>query len=110
MVTGPDVRALVVAQRSHQPSGQGQQGSGVQDGMVNRDLVTLQDAGQNLAAEGKAIGAVQFPAPLLLDIGDELGCLVVNRGEGGLYAQREPVHLHGDDAEAVFQELDERQK
>ena len=59
VVTGPDIKALKMAQRAYQPFGQRQQGCGVHYGVRDDDLIPFQNSGQNLAPEGQTVGAVE---------------------------------------------------
>ena len=52
MVAGPDIGALVVAERADEPFRERKQRCRVQDGVVDGDLVPFQHAGKDLAAEG----------------------------------------------------------
>ena len=48
--------------------------------------------------------------PLFFYISDDLHRLVVNRSETRKGAQREAIHLHGNDVEIVFQQVNQRQE
>ena len=103
MITGPDIGALVVAKRPNQPPGQRQQRRRIQDGVVDDNFVTLQYAGQDLSPKRKAIGTVQMAAESFFGISNHLHRLFVDGGESRMNAQRETIHLGGNDPELVLQ-------
>ena len=110
MVAGPDVGALVVAQWAHEPFRERQQGRRIHYGVVDGNLVAFHDAGEDLPAEGQAVGAVQAAAVLLFHMGNDLRRLVVDGGETREGSEGETIDLGGDDAELVFQQADEGQE
>ena len=110
MVAGPDVGALVVAQWAHEPFRERQQGRRIHYGVVDGDLVAFQHTGENLSAEGQAVGAVQVATVLLFHMGNDLRRLVVDGGETREGSEGETIDLCGDDAETVLQQAEERQE
>ena len=103
MITGPDIGALIIPQRPNQPPGQRQQRRRIQYGVVYNNFIAFQYAGQDLAAQRKAVCAVQMAAVLLFYIGDYLCSLIIDGGEPGMYTQGEAIHLDGNNSEPILQ-------
>ena len=78
--------------------------------MVDDDLVALQYARQDLAAQREAVGDVQMAVEMLLDVGDNLACLVVDGRVAGFLAQQETVDADGRDVVFAPEQSDQGQE
>ena len=81
VLTGPDIKALIVAQRIHNPS-----------------------------RKRQPIGDVQVASEVLLNVSDDLSCLIVNRSEGRFPTKEKAIDSGRNNMEVVFQDINQRQE
>lgn len=76
--------------------------------MVDGQFATLEYAREYLAAQREPIGAREMTAVAGVDVGDNLGRLVVNGREIGVGAEGETIHLHGHNMKPLLENVNQR--